>query len=123
MKTTQNTPRLPFELISVILQERKNIKKLERELEESKKKYNAFVRNFDIGTRYYIIEELFEDEDTVNHYFGAEITEKYKNIPKSIDAIMDLMNQEKISLTECLCGDAYNDMNWWCEAASEGHLG
>lgn len=122
MNTTQNIPQLPFDLISKILQERKNIKKLERELEESKKNYNAFVKSFDLGTRYYIVEELFDDEDTVNHHYGAEIAEKYKNTPKTMDALMDLMLEENITLRDCLCGDAYNDMNWWHESASEGHL-
>jgi|DEB0MinimDraft_4_1074332.scaffolds.fasta_scaffold86214_3 hypothetical protein len=91
-------PQLPFDLISKILQERKNIKKLEREKEENMELYDEVMNDFILAVNEVKMEEIKDvhrDENLTD--------QQIKNIfdtEDNADFIMDYV-----------VGDGYNHLN------------
>jgi len=91
-------PQLPFDLISKILQERKNIKKLEREKEENMELYDEVMNDFILAVNEVKMEEIKDvhRDENLTHQQIKNIFDTEDNA----DFIMDYV-----------VGDGYNHLN------------
>jgi hypothetical protein len=95
---------LPNDIMKYIM----DIRRQEMKNDLYKSNYNKFVKSFNRAVDIYISAELFDCEDGIICRFGHEILDKYREQVKNVSDIREFMENEGITLEECLRDEKYN---------------
>ena len=102
-----NINYLPTDIMQMIM----NVRREEMKNDKYKNNYKNFVKSFNKGVNEYITAELFDCEDSILHSFGQDILNKYREQVTTIEDLRNFMDNESISIMECLNEEPLNDID------------
>lgn len=102
-----NINYLPTDIMQMIM----NVRREEMKNDKYKNNYKNFVKSFNKGVNEYITAELFDCEDSIIQSFGQDILNKYREQVTTIEDLRNFMDNENISIMECLNEEPLNDID------------